>query len=324
MFGSLHFAPPKNVVVLVLFVFDVLRLCFPFVTFWCYNSCFSRSEGNVAPHPSKKKQNLVIITQLRIFIVVINHRGVRMCDCGVSQLKSPTYFRPITTGTELIRRMNGAESEAFAVTTPLLTKSDGSKFGKSESGNVWLDAERTSPYTFYQFWLNASDEDAEKQVRIFTVWDEARVKELIDEHRAEPHLRKLQKAIAEDITKRVHGEAHLENAQKASEVFFGKGEAGDLRKLSAPLIRDVFEGAPRGKVGLASIEAGMGVIDMLSESTGFLASKSEARRALKEGSVSVNRQKVNDSYVLSKEDLLFDTYILLQRGKKKYFLVEVE
>lgn len=244
---------------------------------------------------------------------------------GVSlQMGGSDQWGNITTGTELIRRMSAEEVDAFAVTTPLLTKSDGSKFGKSESGNVWLDAERTSPYRFYQFWLNVSDEDAEKHIKIFTTWEKEKVDSLIEEHRGEPHLRKLQKALAEDITLRVHGEMHLENAIKATEVLFAKGEAGDLRQLSAALIKDMFDAVPQGQLDRQTLNAGLGVIDLLSEHTGFLGSKSEARRALKEGSVSVNREKVGDeSRVVNTQDLLFEKFLLLQRGKKKFFLVEV-
>jgi tyrosyl-tRNA synthetase len=249
------------------------------------------------------------------FFWLYKNRGITL------QMGGSDQWGNITTGTELIRRMDGGE--AYAVTTPLLTKSDGSKFGKSEAGNVWLDAERTSPYKFYQFWLNVSDDDAEKQVRIFTTWERSRIDELIIKHREAPGQRLLQKAVAADITERVHGEAQLEMAQEATRVLFGKGQDGDLGKLSQALIEDVFEGVPQGKVSKDSISGGVSIVDLLSEKTGFLSSKGEARRALKEGSVSVNRMKVDDGHVVSTNDLLRDRYLLLQRGKKKYFLVEV-
>lgn len=237
------------------------------------------------------------------------------------QMGGSDQWGNITTGTELIRRMDGGD--AFAVTTPLLTKADGSKFGKSESGNVWLDAERTTPYRFYQFWLNVSDEDAEKQVKVFTTWERDRIDELINTHREAPHQRALQKAMAKDITERVHGEEQTQMAIEASQVLFGKGDDGDLKRLTPQLIQDVFEGVPQSKVERAQLESGVGIIDILSETTGFLKSKGEARRALAEGSVSVNRVKVNDDYTVTDADLLRDRFVLLQRGKKKYFLVEV-
>lgn len=250
------------------------------------------------------------------FFWLFRNKGITL------QMGGSDQWGNITTGTELIRRMDGGD--AFAVTTPLLTKSDGSKFGKSEAGNVWLDAGRTSPYKFYQFWLNVSDEDAEKQIRIFTTWEKGKIEDLIAKHLEAPHLRELQKSLAEDITRRVHGEAQLEMAQQATQVLFGKGQEGDLQKLSPALIADVFDGVPQAKVKRSSLSEGIGIVDMLSDATGFLASKGEARRALKEGSVSLNRVKVTDERRVGTEDLLSDTYLLLQRGKKKYFLVEVD
>ena len=238
------------------------------------------------------------------------------------QMGGSDQWGNITTGTELIRRMGGGD--VFAVTTPLLTKADGAKFGKSESGNVWLDAERTSPYKFYQFWLGVSDEDAEKQVKVFTTWGKDEIDALIAKHREAPHVRVLQKALAEDITRRVHGEAHLKAAQQASQVLFGKGQEGDLKQLSSALIKDVFEGVPQKKVSRTLVSAGVGIIDILSEVTGFLSSKGEARRELKQNSISVNRMKVDDQFTITMNDLLSDRFILLQKGKKTYFLVEVE
>ncbi len=243
------------------------------------------------------------------------HRGVTL------QMGGSDQWGNITTGTELIRRMGGGD--AFAVTTPLLTKADGSKFGKSESGNVWLDGERTSPYEFYQFWLRATDKDAENYVKIFTMWEKGSVDELIARHQEAPHMQELQRTLAVDITKRVHGEAHLAAAQLASEVLFGKGQEGELQKLSVGLIKDIGGTIPKAKVARKAVEEGIGVIDLLSEASGFLSSKGEARRELKQNSISVNRVKVNDQLTITTNDLLHDQFILLQKGKKNYFLVEI-
>jgi tyrosyl-tRNA synthetase len=225
----------------------------------------------------------------------------------------------ITTGTELIRRMGG--NEAYAITTPLLTKADGSKFGKSESGNVWLDAERTSPYKFYQFWLNASDADAAKFAAIFTPWTQAEVDALKAEHANAPHERKLQKAVAGHITTLVHGWAELEAAIQASTILFGNAAEG-LVTLSEKQWLDVFDGVPQAEVPRSSIASGIGIIDLLSDSTGFLASKGESKRALKEGSISVNKMKVGEDRTVNADDLIAGKFILLQRGKKNYFLVK--
>lgn len=226
----------------------------------------------------------------------------------------------ITTGTELIRRI--AQGEAYAFTCPLTTKADGTKFGKSEGGeNVWLDKKRTSPYKFYQFWLNQSDEDSEKYIKIYTFLGQEEIKELIEKHRTEPHLRQLQKRLAQEVTTLVHGEEEWKKAVKASEVLFGKSTAEDLKSLDGDTFLAVFEGVPQAKVSKAELEAGLNIIDTLSEKTGFLSSKSEARRELKANAISVNKEKVGEDYVISSKDLISDKYILLQKGKKNYFIL---
>jgi len=226
----------------------------------------------------------------------------------------------ITTGTELIRRI--AQGEAYAFTCPLTTKADGTKFGKSEGGeNVWLDKKRTSPYKFYQFWLNQSDEDSEKYIKIYTFLGQEEINELIEKHRTEPHLRQLQKRLAQEVTTLVHGEEEWKKAVKASEVLFGKSTAEDLKSLDGDTFLAVFEGVPQAKVSKAELEAGLNIIDTLSEKTGFLSSKSEARRELKANAISVNKEKVGEDYVISSKDLISDKYILLQKGKKNYFIL---
>lgn len=228
----------------------------------------------------------------------------------------------ITTGTELIRRMTGGK--AYAFTCPLITKADGGKFGKTESGNVWLDAEKTSPYKFYQFWLNSSDEDAEKYIKIFTFKSKEEIDVLIAEHKEAPHLRILQKALAEDITMMVHHEEALETAKVASNILFGKPSVEELNKLSAKDMEEVFEGVPTFALAQQSLERGLDIVEFLSGSTGILNSNGEARRALKENSISINKEKVSQDYEVSTKDVLKNGFILVQRGKKNYFLVKVE
>lgn len=227
----------------------------------------------------------------------------------------------ITTGTELIRRMNGGK--AYAFTCPLITKADGGKFGKTESGNVWLDAERTSPYKFYQFWLNCADEDAEKYIKIFTFRDKANIENLISEHKDAPHLRTLQKALAEDITKLVHGEEALETAISASNILFGNPSVAELNKLSANNMEEIFEGVPTFELLKNELENGVDIIEFLSAKTGILPSNAEARRAMKENSISINKVKISGDYSVSKTDVLNNNFILVQRGKKNYFLVKI-
>jgi len=227
----------------------------------------------------------------------------------------------ITTGTELIRRVAGGKG--FAITCPLITKSDGSKFGKSEGGNVWLDANRTSPYKFYQYWLNSSDEDAEKYIKIFTFLTQEDIETLISEHREAPHLRVLQKRLAEEITVMVHSKGDLDNAIKASNILFGKSTSEDLKGLNEKTFLDVFDGVPQTQIDRSEIENGLDIIAALAEKGGFLKSNGEARRALKENSISVNKEKVKDNYSITTEDLINNKFVLLQRGKKNYFVLQI-
>lgn len=238
------------------------------------------------------------------------------------QMGGSDQWGNITTGTELIRRIGGGKG--YAITCPLITKSDGTKFGKSEGGNVWLDGKRTSPYKFYQYWLNASDEDAEKYIRIFTFLNKEIIDTLILEHKEAPHARLLQKKIGEEVTLLVHGKVAYENAIQASSILFGKSTASDLKSLDEQTFLDVFEGVPQAKVTVSDIEDGLDMIGALAAKTGFLASNGDARRALKENAISVNKEKVKEDFTISKEDLIADKYVLLQRGKKTYYLLVVE
>ncbi len=242
-------------------------------------------------------------------------------NCKV-QLGGSDQWGNIVTGTELIRRKGSGE--AFACTTPLIKKADGSKFGKTEGGNVWLDKDKTSPYKFYQYWINASDEDASNYIRIFTLKTKEEIEALEAEHKEAPHLRVLQKALAEDITVRVHSQEDLDAAINASEVLFKKGtEAVEaLKGLPENIFADIFEGVPQAEVAIADIKTGITIVDALATKTGFLASNGEARRALKENSISVNKEKVAEDKMLTEADLISGKYILLQRGKKNNFLVK--
>ncbi len=239
------------------------------------------------------------------------------------QMGGADQWGNITTGTELIRRKLGYENEAFALTCPLITKADGGKFGKTESGNVWLDPEKTSPYEFYQFWLNVSDQDAEKYIKIFTLMSREEIESLIAEHQQAPHLRLLQKALAKDITVRVHSEADYLAAVEASQILFGKGTTETLRKLDERMLLSVFNGVPQPEVNRAEFESGIGLLDFLAAKTGIFKSNGEARRMLKDHAVAINKSKVNEDYTLSNNDLLNNKYILIQKGKKNYFLVHI-
>ena len=243
-------------------------------------------------------------------------------NCKV-QLGGSDQWGNIVTGTELIRRMGGGE--AFAVTTPLIKKADGTKFGKTEGGSVWLDPERTSPYQFYQYWINASDDDAKNYIKIFTLKTEEEVEALIKEHDEAPHQRLLQKVLAEDITVRVHGQKEYETAVKASNILFGKSTAEDLKSLSERDFLAVFDGVPRATISKTELDGeGANIIGLLAEKTGFLSSNGEARRELKGNAISVNKTKVNESFNTTTADLISDKYLLLQKGKKNYFIVVVE
>jgi tyrosyl-tRNA synthetase len=241
-------------------------------------------------------------------------------DCKL-QMGGSDQWGNITTGTELIRRK--AQGKAYAITVPLVTKADGTKFGKTEGGNVWLDAKRTSPYKFYQYWLNASDEDAEKYIKIFTFLDKEAIEALIIEHRETPHLRLLQKKIGEEVTVMTHGQEAFDNAIKASQILFGKSTSEDLKSLDEQTFLDIFEGVPQASVSKEDIDNGLDMIGALAAKTGFLNSNGEARRALKENAISVNKEKVKEDFVISSSDIIANAYVLLQRGKKNYFLLKI-
>jgi len=226
----------------------------------------------------------------------------------------------ITTGTELVRRIG--KGKGYALTCPLITKSDGSKFGKSEGGNIWLSAEKTSPYKFYQYWLNTGDEDAEKYIKIFTFLDKETINTLVETHKEAPHQRLLQKRLAEEVTVTVHDRDALDKAIKASNMLFGKSTSEDLKSLDSDTFLAVFEGVPQAEVTMSEIENGLDIIGAMAEKTGFLKSNGEARRALKENSISVNKEKVKEGYMVSKSDLINNQFVLLQRGKKSYFILK--
>lgn len=237
------------------------------------------------------------------------------------QMGGSDQWGNITTGAELIRRK--ANGEVYALTCPLITKADGGKFGKTENGNIWLDAERTSPYSFYQFWLNCSDEDSKRYIRIFTHFDREEIEALEVEQEAAPHLRVLQKALAKDLTVRVHSVKDYEAAVNASEILFGKGTAESLAALSEKMFLSVFEGVPQFEVPAPVLQDGCGVVDFLAEHTRIFASKGEARRMLKDNGVSLNKNKVGDDFKVTADCLLNGRYVLVQKGKKNYFIVKV-
>ncbi|WP_281541460.1 tyrosine--tRNA ligase [Maribacter aestuarii] len=235
------------------------------------------------------------------------------------QMGGSDQWGNITTGTELIRRIGGGKG--YAITCPLITKADGTKFGKTESGNVWLDAERTSPYKFYQYWLNTSDDDAEKYIKIFTFISKSEIEELIQQHSEAPHLRILQKRLADEITVMVHSQEDLENAVQASNILFGKSTSQDLKKLNEKTFLEVFDGVPQAEVSKEELENGLDMIGALAAKTGFLVSNGEARRELKQNSISVNKEKVKEDYLITTADLINEKFVLLQKGKKNYFVL---
>jgi tyrosyl-tRNA synthetase len=237
------------------------------------------------------------------------------------QMGGSDQWGNITTGTELIRRIAGGKG--YALTCPLITKADGTKFGKTEGGNIWLDAERTSPYKFYQYWLNTSDEDAEKYIKIFTFLTKQEIETLTSAHKTAPHLRQLQKRLAEEMTIMVHSKEELDNAVIASNILFGNSTSTDLKKLNKNTFLDVFEGVPQTEVSQKEISEGLDIIAALAEVGRFLKSNSEARRALKENSISVNKEKVDETYKITVKDLVNNTFVLLQRGKKNYFILRI-
>jgi len=238
------------------------------------------------------------------------------------QMGGSDQWGNITTGTELIRRIGGGKG--FALTCPLITKADGTKFGKTEGGNIWLDANRTSPYRFYQYWLNTSDEDAEKYIKIFTFIGKEEIHALIAQHAEAPHKRLLQNRLAEEITVMVHSQVDLDNAVKASAILFGKSTGTDVKGLDEKTFLDVFDGVPQAEISSAALEGGLDMIAALAAQTGFLASNGEARRELKQNSISVNKEKVTEAYTITKDDLINGKFVLLQRGKKNYYVLVVK
>ncbi|WP_304037987.1 tyrosine--tRNA ligase [Mesonia mobilis] len=236
------------------------------------------------------------------------------------QMGGSDQWGNITTGTEMIRRIGSGK--AYALTCKLITKADGTKFGKSEGGNIWLDPERTSPYKFYQYWINTSDEDAEKFIKIFTFIEKQEIESLIAEHNEAPHARLLQKRLAEEITEMVHSKEDLENAIKASNVLFGKSTAEDLKGLDEKTFLDVFDGVPQAEVEKAKIVAGLDMIGALAAETDFLPSNGEARRALKANSVAVNKEKVKEDYAITEADLINGKYVIINKGKKNTYIIK--
>ena len=240
-------------------------------------------------------------------------------NCSI-QMGGSDQWGNITTGMELIRRIDN--SKGYALTCPLITKSDGSKFGKSEGGNIWLDTKKTSAYKFYQYWLNSSDEDAKNYIKIFTFLDQNKIEKLISEHNAEPHLRVLQKALASEVTRMVHSQVELDNAEKASRVLFSKNFLSEINDVEETIFLDIFEGVTMAEIGLKEIKNGVEITKLLHEKTGFLSSNSEVKRALGENSIAVNKNKVNKDYVVGEKDLIKNKYIVVNRGKKKTFLIK--
>ena len=246
------------------------------------------------------------------FLYLYQHYGVKL------QLGGADQWGNITTGTELIRRT--CQGEAFALTCPLITKADGGKFGKTEKGNIWLDAERTSPYQFYQFWLNVSDQDAERYIKIFTMLDRETITRAIEEHRQCPERRELQKLLAKEVTVMVHGQKEYETALKASQMLFGKATAEDLRSLDEKTFLAVFDGVPTFSIERSKLPLGM--LDALAVQTPIFPSKGEARKMIQQNGFSLNKEKVTDpARLLGEEDIIDGKYILAQKGKKDYYII---
>ena len=239
------------------------------------------------------------------------------------QMGGSDQWGNITTGTELVRRMNDEAAKAYALTCPLITKADGSKFGKSEGGNVWLDADKTSPYKFYQFWLNTSDEDAESYIKIFTFKTQQAVEAIVASHKEAPHERQLQKALAESLMLLVHDQDALDIAMTASTILFGKADITTLNKRSARDMEEVFDGVPSFSIDKSALASGLNLVEFFAEQTSIVASNGEAKRAIKENSLSINKEKVDEDKTITQDDVLSSGYILAQRGKKNYYLVKV-
>jgi tyrosyl-tRNA synthetase len=243
----------------------------------------------------------------------------RNYDCHI-QMGGSDQWGNITTGMELIRRVDS--DKGYALTCPLITRADGKKFGKSEQGNIWLDKTKTSVFRFYQYWLNTTDEDAEKFIKIFTFLEKSEIDELIDEHKEAPHMRILQKKLAAEITTIVHSEEEMNKSSEASNVLFSKNFQNEISKIDEKIFLEIFEGVPSAEIKYNELKGGMDIIKLLSEKTGFLSSNSAARRSLEENSISVNKTKIGLAYIIEKKDLINDKYILLNKGKKSAFLVK--
>lgn len=244
----------------------------------------------------------------------------REMNCKL-QMGGSDQWGNITTGTELVRRKE--QGTAFALTCPLITKADGTKFGKTEEGNVWLDRKLTSPYKFYQFWLNTSDEDAERYIKIFTLLDEETISALVNEHKEGPHERKLQKKLADEMTIMVHSEEDLENALKASEILFGKATEESLRSIDGETLADIFSGVPQFEISRTDLESGMDIIAFGAQQTQIFNSNGEARKMIQANGFSINKNKVDLEKNITTADLISNQYIVAQKGKKNYFLVKV-
>lgn len=241
-------------------------------------------------------------------------------DCKI-QMGGSDQWGNITTGTELIRRK--LQKNAYALTGPLVTNADGSKFGKSEGENIWLSAEKTSPYKFYQYWLNLADIDSEKIIKMLTLYELPEIKEIISKHQKAPHLRLLQKTVAKDITIRVHSKEDYENSKQASEILFGKGNEDQIIKLSEEMILAVFEGVPQKEISKSNIKNGIGVAELLAEKTDIFASKGELRRLIQNNGLLINRRRVTSfEHSISIKDLLKGNILLVQKGKKNYYLIK--
>ena len=242
-------------------------------------------------------------------------------NCSI-QMGGSDQWGNITTGMELIRRIDNGKG--YALTCPLMTKSDGSKFGKSEGGNIWLDSKKTSAYKFYQYWLNSSDEDAKNYIKIFTFLNKDEIEKIISEHLEEPHQRILQKKLASEVTLMVHNKNELDNAEKASRVLFSKNFQKEINEIEENIFLDIFDGVPMSKICLNDFKNGIEIIKILHEKSGFLSSNSEARRALIENSISINKNKVDQNYIISEKDLIRNKYVVINRGKKKTFILKAE
>jgi len=269
------------------------------------------SESNVGMSFTEFSYQLV---QGYDFYWLYEHKNCKL------QMGGSDQWGNITTGTELIRRKCGGE--AYALTIQLITKADGGKFGKTEHGNVWLDPERTSPYAFYQFWLNTSDEDAERYIKIFTLLSREEIEYLIEKHREAPHERILQRRLAEEITEMVHSKEELETAIEASQILFGKGTAEQLRKMNEKTFLSVFEGVPQHSILYHELQSGIPAVELLTSSTDIFPSKGELRRTVQANGLSLNKEKLSDAErMITEADLIAGKYLLIQKGKKNYYLV---